>query len=79
MEGFLLVEGVLEKLWKGEILAWRYWILRRSWEWRGRPKVGPVGAERAAEESDVCLCACMYVCICVCVGTRVQWAMRLDR
>ena len=39
MGGFLPTEGALETLWKGEVLAWRYWVSGRNWELRHRPRV----------------------------------------
>lgn len=55
MERFLLMEEVLEKLWKGELLACRYWVWRRSWELKGTSSVGTIWAEGAAEESGMCV------------------------
>lgn len=39
MGGFLPTEGALEMLWKGEVLAWRYWVSGRNWGLRDRPRV----------------------------------------
>ena len=61
MGGFLSTEGALEKLWKGKVLAWRYWVSGRNWELRDRPRV-----ETFKETSWGIRCVLACVCVCVC-------------
>lgn len=70
MERFLLMEEVLEKLWKGEFLAWRCWVWRRSWELQGRSRVGTEGA---AEELGMCVCVCAHAHVCTSMHNDIGW------